>query len=311
MIGFGQRKPRVGRFAQRAPEAKQRTPLRRPAQMLLVLIAYVIMVAALTRLPESEKMLVADMDAPIASTEIRTAFYFEAPNLKATQQAREEAREKVPPHYRIDQDLVNRQLSIVRNRITRIREQRPEIQNAILEALRQSDSTQRAEDIVQTAVATHVAALKETPEWADLPEAAALNLWLTPDKDSLPKRQFAPPAETPPAPPAEAEAEGEAIPPQELPRPVVALQPEEVAPFSFSLAEHLETLVLESLRYVLHQGVRTAAMGGDKEIVILARHVTGRSARLQSACHGASARCGRSRRSVKSAPAGNRKIRCP
>ncbi len=266
MIGFGQRKPRVGRFAQRVPEAKQRTPLRRPAQMLVVLVAYVIIVAALTRLPESEKMLVADMDAPIASTEIRTAFYFEAPNLKATQQAREEAREKVPPHYRIDQDLVNRQLSIVRNRITRIREQRPAIQNAILETLRQSDSTQRAEDIVQTVVATHVAALKETPEWADLPEAAALNLWLTPDKDSLPKRQFAPPAETPPA---EVETEGEAIPPQELPRPVIALQPEEVPPFFFSLAEHLETLALESLRYVLHQGVRTAAMGGDKEIVIL------------------------------------------
>ena len=234
-------------------------------QWLLAAAAFVVLVAALTREPAREALRPEDIDtSKPAEQEIRAAFYFETIDQTATKEAREAAMSEVPDYYRVYRERVHQQLNRLRERIARVNGQQEAVQQAVLEALRDSDSTEPVEEVAARAVQTFTERLKERPEWEDMPSAPVLATWLRPDLDSLPERVF----ESAEQPPKEA-AENNEDAPAESPRATVALEPDEPAQFNFGTAGTLADLSLEALEYVLTKGVRLNEENAEKRIVIL------------------------------------------
>ncbi len=245
--------------ARKAQEARQQTG--RPwGQYALLGLSFVVLVSATVRLPEQKTPLVEDIDkSVVAGEEIRAAFYFQSEDLVATKRARDTAAEKVPDYYRVDRRRVSEQLMALQDRINRIAEQRSPVAQAILDALQKSSSADEAETLVAKTVSTFCTALKEQPGWEDMPGAATLALWLLPDLESLPQREFAPAAET-------------ASETEESPRPTVGLSAEDAGAFGYGYGASLSGLAEQALRAVLANGVRTSELPADtasRKVVVL------------------------------------------
>ena len=240
MTRIGQKKTRSGSFTQRPSQDPKIVPVKTTGkQGLLLLGAFLVLMVALTRAPQRNVIGAETIDTSVVAwEEIKAAFYFESVDLKATEEAQSAAMGKVPDYYRVDQDRVRAQLKSLRARVDRVDGCREAVQNAVFEALKASTSAPSEDEVISKAVHGYVARLKEDPEWADMPDAEALALWLSPDPGSVPKRQFAPP-------PAEPAPEGAGTEPE--PRPVEKLVPEEPGPFTFSIGERLRRLAREGL----------------------------------------------------------------
>ncbi|HPO13619.1 MAG TPA: HDIG domain-containing protein [Candidatus Hydrogenedentes bacterium] len=265
MMGrFGQKKQRAGTFAQRlgadpGPPVTPGTHTRK--QYLIAVIALVVLTLALTREPKRESIIAEDIDtSKISETEIRADFYFESVDILATKEARDAAMAKVPSYYGVEREQEQNQLRLLRKRIELVNAERENVSKAVLEALYASTSDQTVESIVSVTVAGSVNKLKENPEWAALPEAPALALWLTPDLHSLPQRQFAPP----PVKHGKAQV-------AEAPQTVTSLSPAEPVRLVFTYGDRLNDIAVESLEYVLSQGVRNPAEQAEpsRRVVIL------------------------------------------
>jgi cyclic-di-AMP phosphodiesterase PgpH len=266
LFGHKPKKTRKPVFPQRPhAEEEQAGAGRRWMRRAVVAGAFMVLTAAVTRAPESRRLVVDDIDTSVvANEEIRAGFYFETVNLSATNEARKTAAEKIPDYYRIDVDRVQRQLDALAGKTARVQAEREGVRETVMAALRTSDSSQPAEDVVRRAVSEYVAGLKEEDAWAEMPEAPVLEVWLTPDMASLPEREFA----------GSEESGGKTEPAadKEAPRPVAALKPAEPEPIRFSRLDQLRGLAEEALRYVLTQGVRQKALpaeAADERIVIL------------------------------------------
>ncbi|NLV40932.1 MAG: HDIG domain-containing protein [Candidatus Hydrogenedentes bacterium] len=207
------------------------------ANRMLLAGAFLVCVASLTREPSPDLLVGMDLESPIATREVRAAFYYEAPDIQLTQEARELEMAKVPDYYRVDPEKVNAQLLALREKIARLREAR----GAVLEALPPaaappvSDQSPAAAERAARAVAVR---LRESGDWADMPDADLLAPWLLPDKNSLSGR---------PAGAPEAGPEGLAA----LPEP---------APPTFFDADRLGSMALAALEEVLNAGVRGAQL---------------------------------------------------
>ena len=222
---------------------------------LVLAMAFAVLTASLIFLPRRESLLQEELDiSVVAESEIRAAFFFETVDLQATAEARAAAGAEVPQYYRVDSDQVEHQLRLLRDRIGRVRAERSRVSESVRRALLESMSTQSTQEVVSRAVSLLCGELKQDPAWEEMPEAAVLALWLTPDLDTLPQRQFAPPATNQS---------------EDTPRPVEALHPPEAQPMTFSFGDRLGELTLESLAYVLNQGVRAESEIGTQRIVIL------------------------------------------
>lgn len=243
-----------------------------------VLLAFVALVASMTREPEKRTLPVDDLDSAVLSRdEIRADFYFQALDLQKTKEARNEAAAGVPDNFRVDTTRVNDQLERVRTQISRITLQRDALAARLFEALRASDNSQKPEDIVRQEVTAFATKLKETEGWQDAPSAAVLAQWLTPDLASLPQRVF----EAPPAPePAPKDKRGRGVPLEDADgtaaQPVLktaSLQPEPPAALTFSTGDRLAALAMESLEYVLKEGIRSATLppGADTRTIVILR----------------------------------------
>lgn len=238
-------------------------------------VAFVALVASMTREPDKRTLSVDDIDTAVLSRdEIRADFYFEAVDLQKTKEARNEAAAKVPDNFRVDTTRVNDQLEKVRALISRISLQRDPLSARLFEALRKSDSTQTPEDIVRQEVSAFAASLKESDGWQDAPSAAVLAQWLTPDLATLPQRVF----ETPPAeePAKDKRGKAAAEAPAEPKPPVLktaSLQPAAPTALGFSTGDQLAALALESLEYVLKEGIRSATLppGADTRTIVILR----------------------------------------
>lgn len=257
---LGPKKLRPGSYAYRLAQEQQAPAPAWKRPRWVVWAAFIVLVAAITKGPTRAPFSGEDIDASvIADNEFRAEFSLETVDLKATKEARDAASAKVPDYYRVDRDQIRTQLRRLRERIDRVKSQREAVASAVIAALRASTSAQTPEEIITKTVGAHVAKLKEDPAWADLPDADKLSLWLTPELQSLPVRQFTP------------LASGEN--PAEPPRPVTGLSPAEPQPLVFSYGDRLSELALENLEYVLNDGVRSqevpAGANATQRIVIL------------------------------------------
>jgi len=223
-------------------------------------LSFALCVVALTREPEQETISPADIEAAVSSKEVRAAFYFETVDQQRTQEVRNTAMAKVPDHLRVDMGVVNDQLRALRERISQIRELRPKVQTAVLDALRESTQDQDAWMTAEHAVAALVARLKQRPDGKDLPDAEVVTQWLLPDRNSLPERVFKQPKE-----PAKS---GDTPPPLK----VQELKTDTPEPLSFAESDRLGTLALEELQTALGAGVRSGDLTPEqrrRRVVIL------------------------------------------
>jgi len=245
-------------------------------QRLIEILIVVVIVAMLTREPKRPPLLAADIDAnPVASEEIRAAFYFESEDLDATRLAREKAISDLPDTYRVDERGVQEQLLIVRERIKMIFEQRGVVQQTVHDALLTSTEADKPEVVARKAVADLAAKLKQRPGWEALPDASILVEWLMPDLATLPTREFKDaPAPEPAAKPSNRKGNATADTPPAAPAPrgVARLSPEDAGTLTFNNSDALTEIALDSLEYVLTAGIRPDALAKNaapKPVILL------------------------------------------
>lgn len=239
-------------------DASQRPPVQTWLQRGLVLAAFLVMTAALTREPKRNEDLARDIDLSVARNEVRAAFDFETVDLLRSSEAQEAAAQKVPDYYQVDENRVARQLEILEERIAWIESHRNEVEALAPAALLNSTSAQTEEEALSKAIGALAARIREEAPWEDVPESPVLAVWLTPDLDSLPARQFTQPDPSSQTP--------------EAPRSVVQLVPQEPLPLTFSLGDTLRTITIESVEAVENQGVRPEALpptAGAQRVVVL------------------------------------------
>jgi len=248
--------------------ARQKRP---PLQQLMVVLAFVVLVAMLTRTPGRALGLLESVNTgEVPKEDIRSTTFFESVDLAKTKAAQELAASGVPDHYRVDLSRVQERLEALDERIAFIETQRPEAVQIVLDALRASTSSQTAEEVVSKAITAFATMLKTQEAWAEYPDAAQLAEWLKPDVDSLPERLFAAASEAVEAADRN-DGEGSAADVADGARPVVALEPP--APeLRFTSGELLRELSLEGLRYVLIGGVRSDSItpaAAERPVVLL------------------------------------------
>ena len=209
-------------------------------QRLALLAAFVTLVAVLTEYPggnDETAVRNAIETEEIATQEWQAAFAFETVDLQATREAREEAADRVPPVYIVDEERVENRLRSLRERINALRDERSALEQAIREALLASTSEQSAEEVVSRAVHDFAEDLSERRSlFQDLDSPALLVPWLKPRTDTLPARVFA-------------ENGGEA------PRETERLDGPEPGAMEFAHLPELAPVAREGLEHVLTAGV--------------------------------------------------------
>ena len=257
------RKTRSGAGAVRAGKGSPRRAMgfRTRTELLVFALGFALLVAMVTKPPELGKPEIGyDIDSsPVALEEVRAEIYFESEIRDATQAKRDAAAATVPDTYRVDNDRVQRQLRLLDERTGALRDKRGEVEQAVREALAQSDSSQEAGDVVMRAVTDYAAQLKGQPEFEQYPDSAILATWLTPALDALPERRFE-------AGPDESIAEAPGLSVAELEAP-------QQSDFAFARADTLVRLAREGLEYVLSNGVVRSAASPEnaKRTIIVIR----------------------------------------
>ncbi|HOK09029.1 MAG TPA: HDIG domain-containing protein [Candidatus Hydrogenedens sp.] len=115
----------------------------------------------------------------VAKQELRANFSFQTEDVKATQEARNQAREKVLPHYRIDKEKVQKQLQTLRERISQLQT----IRTKIYEDWKKIEKKQEMDESSQfMSYAQQVFnEIYPTIKWAENIEASKLLLWILTD----------------------------------------------------------------------------------------------------------------------------------
>ena len=268
MTRLGRKKPRVGIGPPRPPHEPGGTGVRGKAfQALLVAGALVVIAAAITKPPQSTRGKIDyDIDShPIALEDVRSDTLFQAEDLQATKEKREEAALKAPDTYRVDGERVRGQLLKLQERVDMLAVKREQVGTAICEALSASDSSQTEFDVVWTAVTDYAAKLREDPAFEGFSSADSLAVWLLPVLDTVPKRSFE-------EPPGSVE-DREDAPQDSAARPVAGLSEEEAATFEPAYVGDLSRMAREALEYVLRDGVIKPAVSEDsaKRTVLILR----------------------------------------
>jgi putative nucleotidyltransferase with HDIG domain len=194
LLGFGNKKARPGSGVYRAgadrPVGQHR---HRRLQAAVVVCAFAVLVGALThRLTPDDEVIDFDLDAQkVAETNFIAEFPFESRDLNATRQAMDEAEKAVPDAYRVEAALVQDRLNAFEARIAGLREATPELQRRLESALLASTSQVNEQAVLDATVTAVVQELiAADADLAELENAAALVLWLTPALESLPTREF-------------------------------------------------------------------------------------------------------------------------
>lgn len=192
MFGLGSRKrPRVSLTAAYAQQDSPSLVRRRQQfQRLVVMLAFVVLVASITEFPRIGSGRYDVEHESIASRTVRAGFAFESVDLEATREAEESAAAQVPVTYSIDTEAVATQVRTLQQAINTLRDRRAEVDAAIQQALLESNSTQTAEQVVQQAITNLAAEWKKDPLFEGYPEADVLAVWLAPAMSTVPKRLY-------------------------------------------------------------------------------------------------------------------------
>ncbi|MDX9973110.1 MAG: HDIG domain-containing protein [FCB group bacterium] len=215
-------------------------PLRdRVPHWLALIAAFLVLTAALALEVKPRKQIV-DYDfetAQIAKEDIRAEIDFKSEDRSATAEAREEAARKVPDVYRVDQEAISRELMELQERIDALAAQRDGLDEALRQALLNSDSSQDAAQIVREATVEYARRLTGKAPLQDVRDAEALSVWLMPDPASVPKRRFEP-----------ASAPGTA-------QKVAGLDEPQVKPLQFAYFDSLGRASRNAIQSVLTYGI--------------------------------------------------------
>ena len=223
----------------------------------MVLAAFVILVAAMTRESGRQPLNIDDIDERVRLGEdIVAPFFFESEDIGKSEEARAAAAAAVPDYYRVDPRKVEERVTALGKRIGQLRAWRPAVERAVLDGLLQSTSAEEAEAVMDAAAAAVAQEAAASAEWRGQAEAAALAPWLRPDAASLPQRVFAPQS-------------GEGGAPENAPRAVIELTGERETGIVFSYGDRLSELARITLRHLLEQGVRFGAANSDSEAQLL------------------------------------------
>ncbi len=214
-------------------------------QWLIVALAFVVAVAMLTQAPPLEDEFTEyDIEAEeIARQEWQATFSFETKDLQATQRRREEAADRVPEAYIVDQERVRNRKRSLTERIDALYNERDSVQAAVRDALLGSTAAHSTEEVILQAVHAFARDLRSrNPVFADFDDPSLLALWLKPCAQSLPTRVFA-------------DASDDA--------PSAVMDVEEPAPqwYEPSHRDLLTNLATQGLEWVLAHGVLSASDG--------------------------------------------------
>lgn len=106
--------------------------------VILGFFSALVLAFFITGYTPSEYLTPEEVDKQIvADREIRASFGFQTEDVKATLEARKQAKSKVPPHYRVNSDVVNSRLAVLRDRINAIYK----VINEIKELIRSKQQT--------------------------------------------------------------------------------------------------------------------------------------------------------------------------
>ena len=169
------------------------TARERRAYRLVLLLTLVVIVAALTKntQPNFDEYTQDIESEVIAQRTWKADFSFQSEDLELTEKEREEAAQAVPDTYYVDESTVVSQVDELRSRASALRELAPQVQEAINAALLASDSSRSEEDVVRDALVQFATKLTTDPRFGTIKNPAALAVWLTPEPDCVPRREFA------------------------------------------------------------------------------------------------------------------------
>lgn len=107
----------------------------------------------------------------VADRELRALFGFQTEDVKATLEARKQARNRVPPHFRVNKEIVNTNLSILNDRINSILETR----NTVVESAKSNGKIWSIDEVKGELKKC----LGEDTAWVDNFSEEAITLWFS------------------------------------------------------------------------------------------------------------------------------------
>jgi len=250
---FTRKKPRKADVFRNKRERNIMGPRDRRTHRIVLAASFLVLVVTLID-PEP---LTSSIDTPeqsiivnqIANQDWRAEFAFEAPDVAATAQARNEAAAKVNDIYTIKREAYQEQLRKLDQRFEALRAHREPVAEHIREALLESDSSQDARAVVEEAVRDYAQSVKSQEAFSDVEESATIAAWLMPTMGSVPERVFAEPAGN--------DDDGSS-------RRTLALEEPEGADFVFEHGATIARIARRSLELVLNHGV----LGLDPDIAV-------------------------------------------
>ncbi|HOV32489.1 MAG TPA: HDIG domain-containing protein [Candidatus Hydrogenedens sp.] len=171
----------------------------------------------------------------VAKQELRANFSFQTEDIKSTQEAKNQARAKIPPHYRVDQEKVQRQIQILRNRLSKFQEIRTKILNNYIQETKDKGLSDSAQ--VLSYVQREFNKSYSSIQWNEKVDAAKLVLWVLADVN-LPNQNVINPLQY----------EANPVPTNEG-----ILSP--LMNTTSSFYQEMEKVTEESLSYVLNEGI--------------------------------------------------------
>jgi len=171
----------------------------------------------------------------VAKQELRANFSFQTEDIKSTQEAKNQARAKIPPHYRVDQEKVQKQIQTLRERLTQLQEIRTKILSNYIQETKDTELSDHSQ--VLSYIQREFNHLYPSIQWDEKIEAAKLNLWILADVNLTTQNEINP-LQYEPNPDI---TDGNVLPP--------------LMNIPFHLSRVMEEVAEESLSYVLNEGI--------------------------------------------------------
>lgn len=172
----------------------------------------------------------------VAKQELRADFSFQTEDVKATREAKNQARAKVLPHYRVDQEKVQNQIHCLKQRIAQLQEIRSRVLNECFQQGKDTKSVELSQ--ILSCVQKEFSRVYPSVQWNEEAGHEKLIVWILADIES------------------EIQNRGD-LSSNEI-NPVISNNGiSNPMSFSFPLFSTMQKIAEESLSYVLNEGIIT------------------------------------------------------
>ncbi len=197
--------------------------------------AVIISAFLITANINQETLTTEEVDREIvAKQELRADFSFQTEDVKATREAKNQARTKVPPHYRVDQEKVQSQIQHLRQRISHLKEVRNQILNEYFQQQKNVELSELSQ--IVSYVQKKFNEVYPSIQWDGEVESDRLVVWLLADIESEIQNKLN----------SNANESSPILPNNGMLTPIHP---------SFELLGNMQKIAEESLSYVLNEGV--------------------------------------------------------